>query len=84
MSAPRALRMPRLALAGAALAAALLAVAVALPALHSRPAAQLAGYPAQSALTTAELAELMAGPALAQNTPIVASVTIGRTPTSAP
>jgi hypothetical protein len=73
----RAMRMPRLAWAGVALAAvAVLAVGVALPAISPRPAGFVSGYPAQRALTAAELAELMAGPELATNTAIVASVTI--------
>jgi hypothetical protein len=39
-------------------------------------AAPLAGYPADRALTTAELATLLAGPALPTNTALVATVTI--------
>jgi hypothetical protein len=39
-------------------------------------ATPLAGYPADRALTTAELASLLAGPALPTNTALVASVTI--------
>jgi hypothetical protein len=39
-------------------------------------ATPLAGYPAGRALTTAELASVMAGPALPTNTALVASVTI--------
>ncbi len=76
-TAPHALRMPRLAWAAAGLAAAvILTLAVALPALHSAPAGLIPGYPAQRALTTAELAGLLGGPGLASNTAIVASVTI--------
>jgi len=66
-------------LAGSAVAVvfvAIVAVALGLPALRSGPAGQYPGYPADRALTTAELAALMAGPALATNTAIVASVTI--------
>ena len=70
-------RAPRLAAAGAGLAlVAILAVALAVPAFHSTPADSFAGYPAQRALTTAELASLLAGPALAADTTVVASVTI--------
>ena len=70
-------RSPRLAAVGMGVAlVAILAVAVAFPALNTTPAASLAGYPANRALTTAELAALMAGPALPANTTLVASVTI--------
>ena len=69
--------VPRLAVAGVVMAlVAILAVAIAFPAFHPEPAASLAGYPADRALTTAELARLMAGPALPMNTTLVASVTI--------
>lgn len=72
-----ACRVPRLAVAGVGAAlVAILAVAVALPALRGGPASPLAGYPADRALTTAELAELLAGPPLATNTPLVVSATI--------
>jgi hypothetical protein len=68
-------------LAGSAIAVvfvAILAVGIGLPALRSPGSASggPAGYPADRALTTAELATLMAGPALATNTALVASVTI--------
>jgi hypothetical protein len=69
-------------LAGSAIAVAfiaILAVGIGLPALRSGPGSasgEPAGYPADRALTTAELATLMAGPALATNTALVASVTI--------
>ena len=70
-------RVPRLAVAGMGLAlVAILAVAIAFPAFRTGPAASPADYPAGRALTTAELASLMAGPALAANTALVASVTI--------
>jgi hypothetical protein len=75
-------RAPRIVAAGAGLAlAAVLAVAlVAVPLLRTPPAggpsASLAGYPADRALTTAELARIMAGPALPTNTALVAAVTI--------
>jgi hypothetical protein len=76
VSAPAA-HLPRLAWGAAAVAAAaLLAVAVVLPALHTTPAGFIAGYPAERALTVAELEELMAGPALAPNTAIVVTATI--------
>jgi hypothetical protein len=70
---------PRTLFAGASLAAILLLVAafVVVPRFQVTPAASgLAGYPADRALTTAELASLMAGPALPPNTALVASVTI--------
>jgi hypothetical protein len=71
-------RSPRLLGAGMGLVlvAALLAVAVVVPAMHHGPAATPAGYPADRALTTAELAAVLAGPPLATNTTLVASVTI--------
>ncbi|HEX7498505.1 MAG TPA: hypothetical protein VF344_08585 [Candidatus Limnocylindrales bacterium] len=73
-------RVPRLAVAGMSLGlVAILVVAIAFSAVRTRPAASapsLAGYPAERALTTAELASLMAGPALPLNTALVASVTI--------
>ena len=68
---------PRLAAAGLGAAlVAILAVAFAFPAFRGAPAASPAGYPAERALTTAELAALLAGPALPTNTTLVASVTI--------
>jgi hypothetical protein len=70
---------PRTLVAGASLAAVLLLVAalVVVPRFQVTPAAsELAGYPADRALTTAELAALMAGPALPTNTALVAAVTI--------
>jgi hypothetical protein len=73
-------RVPRLAVAGMSLAlVAILAVTIAFSAVHTAPAASptsLADYPAGRALTTAELASLMAGPPLPVNTALVASVTI--------
>ena len=73
-------RVPRLAVAGLSLAlVAVLVVAIAFSAVRTPPAASapsLAGYPAERALTTAELSSLMAGPALSVNTALVASVTI--------
>jgi hypothetical protein len=73
-------RVPRLAVAGLSLAlVAVLVVAIAFSAVRTPPAASapsLAGYPAERALTTAELASLMAGPPLPVNTALVASVTI--------
>lgn len=75
--------LPRLAAAGVAVAlVSVLAVAVAMPALHLGPglplgpAASPAGYPAGRALTTLELADILAGPALPANTALVAAVTI--------
>jgi hypothetical protein len=68
-------------LAGSAVAVvfvAIVAVALGLPALRSGPAGQYAGYPAQRALTIAELAEVLTGPALPVDTALVASVTIDR------
>ena len=71
------LTAPRLAGATAGMAlVAILAVTIALPAWHTGPAASTAGYPADRALTTAELAALMAGPALPANSALLASVTI--------
>ncbi|HEX7612045.1 MAG TPA: hypothetical protein VF371_04655 [Candidatus Limnocylindrales bacterium] len=68
---------PRLAGAGMGVAlVAILAVAVAFPAFQPGPAASPAGYPTDRALTTGELARLMAGPQLPINTTLVASVTI--------
>jgi hypothetical protein len=63
------------ALAGLAAVVALVAALIAMPALQTGPAA-LKGYPTDRALTTAELAAVMAGPALATNTALVAEVTI--------
>jgi hypothetical protein len=54
---------------------AILAVAIALPASRNGPAASPA-YPADRALTTAELASLMAGPAPAVNAALAVSTTI--------
>ena len=72
---------PRLAGAGLAVAlVAILVVAIGVPALRGRPAigpaSFPAGYPADRALTTAELTAGMAGPALPKYTPLVATVTI--------
>jgi hypothetical protein len=68
---------PRLAGAGVAVAlVALLAVAAIFPALQSGSGASNAGYPADRALTTAELASILAGPALPTNTTLVVSATI--------
>ncbi len=70
-------RVPRLAAAGIGLTLVVaLAVAVAVPGLRGGPAASPAGYPTDRALTTSELAALLAGPALATNTALVAEVTI--------
>lgn len=76
---PRPTVAPRTLFAGGSLAAVLLLVAafVVVPRFQVTPAASgPAGYPADGALTTAELASLMAGPALPTNTALVASVTI--------
>jgi hypothetical protein len=76
---PRPTAAPRTLLAGGSLAAVLLLVAafVVVPRFQVTPAASgPAGYPADRALTTAELASVMAGPALPANTALVASVTI--------
>jgi hypothetical protein len=68
--------LPRVAAAGLAVVlVAVVAVATILPATHGGPGSA-SGYPAGRALTTAELARLMAGPALPTNTPLVAQVTI--------
>jgi hypothetical protein len=68
---------PRLAGIGVGVAlVAIVAIATILPAIHSGPTSASAGYPADRALTTAELAALLAGPPLAVNTTIVAAVTI--------
>jgi hypothetical protein len=73
-------RVPRLAVAGMGVALVVVVLAaIALSAVHTPPAASPTspvGYPAERALTTAELASLMAGPALPLNTALVASVTI--------
>src|ERR1035437_7042323 len=70
-------RFPRLAVASISVdLIAILAVTIAFSGTHTAPAASLAGYPAERALTTAELASLMAGPALPLNAALVASVTI--------
>ena len=78
--------IPRTLLAGAGLAAVVLLAAalVVVPRLQTTPASGLAGYPADRALTTAELASLMAGPALPTNTALVASVTIESRPDVCP
>lgn len=69
--------IPRLAGAGATVAlVAVLVLAVAIPALHTAPATSPASYPDGRALSTIELASLMAGPALPMNTTVVASATI--------
>ena len=70
-------RAPRLALAGLGAAlVAILAVAVAFPALTPAPAAPLAGYPADRPLTTAEMGSLLDGPTLPTNTTVVVAATI--------
>ena len=70
-------RVPRLAAAGIGLTlVAILAVALALPGLRGGPAASPAGYPRDRALTTAELATLLAGPPLATNTTLLVSASI--------
>lgn len=70
-------RAPRLALASLGVAlVAILAVAIAWPAFRTGPSAPIAGYPTDRALTTAELASLLAGPPMPANTTLVASVTI--------
>lgn len=73
-------RMPRFTAPAAALTlvAALAVGLVVVPALQTGPAASPAGYPANRALTTAELAAVMAGPALPVNTALTATVTIQR------
>ena len=68
---------PLLAAGGMAAALILVAALVVAPGLGRGPAASgIAGYPADRALTSIELAVLMAGPALPVNTTLVASVTI--------
>jgi hypothetical protein len=70
-------RVPRMAMAGMGAAlVAILAIAIAFPAFRGGPATSPAGYPADRALTTAELAALLAGPPLPTNAALVASVTI--------
>ena len=84
---PRPARdFPRTLVAGAGLAAVVLLAAalVVVPRFQTTPASGLAGYPADRALTTAELAALMAGPALPANTALVASVTIESRPDVCP
>ncbi len=78
--------IPRTLLAGAGLAAVVLLAAalVVVPRFQTTPASGLAGYPTDRALTTAELAALMAGPALPTNTTLVASVTIESRPDVCP
>jgi hypothetical protein len=68
---------PRLAGAGLGVAlVAILVVTVGVPAVRNGPASGPSVYPADRALTTAELAAVMAGPALPAYTPLVATVTI--------
>lgn len=74
-------RTPRIVVAAASLAvvAALAVGLVALPAIlltRSESATVPAGYPTDRALTTSELAAIMAGPSLPANTALVAAVTI--------
>jgi hypothetical protein len=70
-------RTPRFAGVGIGLAlVVVLAIAIAGPALHTGAPAPFPGYPAERALTTAELASILAGPELTPNTTVVASVTI--------
>jgi hypothetical protein len=77
--------VPRLALSGAGVALLLVLVAaLALPSLNRSPATPLSGYPAERPLTTAELADVMAGPALPANTALVASVAIEARPDVCP
>jgi hypothetical protein len=71
------------ALVGLAAVVALLAAIVAVPAFRNGPAAS-GSYPTDRALTTAELAALMAGPALATNAALVADVTIQPNPDVCP
>jgi hypothetical protein len=61
---------------GLALVVVIAVALLAVPARQSGPSTSLAGYPADRALTTAELARVMAGPALPVNTTLVATVTI--------
>ena len=76
---------PRLAGAGLGVAlVAVLAVAIGGPALLGGPAAPSSGYPADRALTTDELGRLLAGPAPAVNTALVASVTLDPQPDACP
>jgi hypothetical protein len=73
-------RVPRLAVAGGALAliAILAAALVVVPRFQVGPAASGQwSYPADRALTSPELALLMSGPALPTNTALVANVVIG-------
>jgi hypothetical protein len=70
-------RTPRFAGAGIGLAlVVILAIGIAGPALQTSAPASFPGYPVERALTTAELASLLAEPDLAPNTAVVASVTI--------
>ena len=73
-------RSPRLAVAGLSLAVvAVLVATIAFTATRPAPAASPSGsnnYPTERAMTTAELAALIAGPALPVNIALVASVTI--------
>ncbi|HEY1167960.1 MAG TPA: hypothetical protein VGE81_03110 [Candidatus Limnocylindrales bacterium] len=75
LTAPASWRSPRLAAATSMALIAVLAVAViAIPRFVPTPAS--AAYPADRALTTAELASILAGPPLAVNTTLVVSTTI--------
>jgi hypothetical protein len=70
-------RTPRFAGAGIGVALLLiLAVGIAGPAFHTRAPGSFPGYPGERALTTAELASMLAEPVLTANTTVVASVTI--------
>ncbi len=73
-------RVPRLAIAGISVAlVAVLVATIAFSASRPEPAAttpSLNGYPAERALTAAELASKMAGPPMPLNTALVASATI--------
>ena len=77
-------RAPRLALAGMGAAlVVVLAVAIALPGFRGGPATAPAGYPTDRALTTAELADYLAGSPVT-NATIVATVTIEARPDVCP
>jgi hypothetical protein len=71
------------ALVGVAAVLAIVAALVAVPALQNGPSAP-SGYPVDRALTTAELAAVMSGPALPTNTALVADVTIQSNPDVCP
>jgi hypothetical protein len=77
-SRPRRWRfaMPRTlaALGSVAVVALVVAALVIVPSIRQQPAAPLAGYPAQRALTTAELGKVLAGPELMGGTTLIASV----------